>query len=415
MVGSSPLRIDDIGAGIHFLTIKKNKYREIERNIRISSNEIKTLDKELSVLIGNISIQSDPADADVFLDNHDYLGKTPAFKQNLIVGWHQITLKKKGFEEYRDEFKLSYGQEKKVHAKLKAKPGRLIISSSPNMAQVVINGKKIGLTPIDQQFPSGNHQLEINKENHNKHVQSFSITSNKNTFLDIKLQSSHNEVSGMVLIPAGEFIAGNDNSEENEKPARKVWVDAFYIDKYEITNSQFRDFVRSTNHRPPVFLYQKHLGGNNQPVVGVSWLDAKTYAKWAGKRLPTEAEWEKAARGTDGRKYPWGTLWDKEKTNSAETKTMQPTSVGNFSGGASPYGVMDMAGNGWEWTADWFVNNYYSFAPSKNPKGARFGTTRSVRGGSWIENSKMLTTTYRKGVLPTLRTSNTGFRCVMDY
>jgi iron(II)-dependent oxidoreductase len=373
------------------------------------------LDKELSVLIGSLLIQSEPADADVFLDHHDYLGKTPAFKQNLIVGWHQITLKKEGFEEYRDEFRLSYGQEKKIEAKLKAKPGRLIISSSPSMAQVVVNGKNIGWTPIDQQFPPGNHQLQINKENYNKHVQSLIINSNKNTFLDIRLQSTHNEVSGMILIPAGEFIAGNDEGEESEKPARKVWVDAFYIDKYEVTNSQFREFVRSTNHRPPVFLYQKRLGVDNQPVVGVSWYDAVAYAKWTGKRLPTEAEWEKAARGIDGRKYPWGTVWDKEKNNSAESKMMQPAPVGSFPGGASPFGVMDMAGNVWEWTADWFVNNYYTFAPSKNPKGARFGTTRSVRGGSWVESPELLTTSYRKGVLPTLRTSNTGFRCVMDY
>jgi formylglycine-generating enzyme required for sulfatase activity len=409
------LIIDDIKAGDHFLTVRLDKYREIERNIRISAYKMKIIDEKFSALIGSAFIQSDPPDADIYLNNSDFLGRTPLLKQVLLVGWHQLTLKKEGFLDYKDEFKLEYGQERRIMAKLQAKPGRLIISSDPNGAAVVVDGKNLGRSPLNQQLSSGNHQLKVTKEDHKKYEQTFIIKSDQDTFLDITLESTHNEAGGMIFIPAGEFIMGSDEGEENEGPARKVWVDAFFISKYEVTNRQYRDFVRETNHRAPVFMYQKDLGYDDQPVVGISWYDALAYAKWSGMRLPTEAEWEKAARGLHGRSYPWGPVWDKNRANSAESEMTKPAFVGSFPGGASPFGLMDMAGNVREWIADWFVSNYYAFAPHKNPKGARFGTTRSTRGGSWADEAEALTTTARKGVLPTLRTSNIGFRCAMDY
>lgn len=413
-MGVTPLKIDNVKEGNHFLTISLEHYRDVDHNVQVVPNQNKIIDDTLLAYIGTLSIRTDPPGAEVFLDDHDFFGKTPAFKGNLIVGWHRIILRKKGYEDYKDEFKLKYGQEKKILAKLKAKPGNLIVSSDPGDAKVIVNKKVLGLTPLEHQLPPGKHLLRIAKDGYQIQERSVLIEANKDTVLGFKLHSTHSEVAGMIFVPTGEFIMGSDKGEENERPARKVWMDAFFIDKYEITNKQYREFIMATNHRPPAFLYQERLGRDNQAVVGVSWLDAKAYAKWAGKRLPFEAEWEKAARGLDGREYPWGSVWDKEKANNSESKITGPSFVGSFLGGVSPYGLFDMAGNVWEWTADWFVSNYYNFAPYKNPKGARFGTTRTARGGSWVESSRMLRTSVRKGILPTLRASNIGFRCAMD-
>ena len=409
------MKIEDVKEGSHFLTLNLENYRDIDHNVQVVPNQTTIIDDKLLAYIGTLSIRTEPPGAEVFLDDHDFMGKTPAYRGNLIVGWHRIILTKKGYEDYKDEFRLKYGQEKKIRIKLKPKPGNLIVSSDPGGAKVILNGKILGLTPLDKKLPSGEHLLRVAKDGYEEQERSVIVEADKDTVVGFRLHFTQNvEVSGMIIIQAGEFIMGSEEGEESERPARKVWVEAFFIDKYEVTNRQYREFILTTSHRPPAFLYQERLGRDNQAVVGVSWLDAMAYAKWAGKRLPTEAEWEKSARGLDGRKYPWGAVWDKEKANSSESKITGPAFVGSFLGGISPFGLFDMAGNVLEWTADWFVSNYYSFAPYKNPKGARFGTTRVVRGGSWVEGSRMLRTSARKGILPTLRASNIGFRCAMD-
>ncbi len=200
----------------------------------------------------------------------------------------------------------------------------------------------------------------------------------------------------MMLVPAGEFVMGTDKPYYNdEKPAHKVYLDAFYIDKHEITNAQYFKFVQATNHRIPAHTSDPEFdiwskagfpaGLDNYPVVDVSWQDADSYCKWAGKRLATEAEWEKAARGIDERLYPWGNQppesinipfgrqWD-------GNRTYQP--VGSKPQGFSAYGALDMAGNVAEWVADWYDPGYYKYSPNKNPTGPETGFYKVVRGGS---------------------------------
>ena len=193
----------------------------------------------------------------------------------------------------------------------------------------------------------------------------------------------------MILIPAGEFIMGSPEGEgdANEHPQHPVFLNAFYIDKYEVTNALYKQFMSATGHIAPLFWDDEEYNHPNQPVVRVTWHDAVAYAEWAGKRLPTEAEWEKAARGTDGRIYPWGNEWDSSKCNSGVSGDgyEYTAPVGSFPAGASPYGVMDMAGNVWEWCADWYDKDYYSSQSSQqNPKGPDSGTYRVLRGGSWV-------------------------------
>ena len=160
----------------------------------------------------------------------------------------------------------------------------------------------------------------------------------------------------MVSVPAGEFWMGcNEQADKrcnfDEKPYHKVYLDAYYIDKYEVTQSEYNECV--TTDKCPANRKKDGFTGDRQPVIGVSWEDADTYCKWAGKRLPTEAEWEKAARGTDGRVYPWGNSFDPTRANYAGAlgKTSE---VGSYPSGASPYGALNMAGNVWEWVADWY-------------------------------------------------------------
>jgi formylglycine-generating enzyme required for sulfatase activity len=214
----------------------------------------------------------------------------------------------------------------------------------------------------------------------------------------------------MVLVPAGEFTMGS-NDYPSEKPPHRVYLDGFHIDKYEVTNALYRRFMAATSRSAPSYSNDEQWNGASRPVVGVSWDDADAYCKWAGKRLPTEAQWEKAVRGTDGRKYPWGEQWDASKANSFESRLGETAPVGSYAGGVSPYGAHDMAGNVWEWVADWYDENYYKQSPERNPQGPGSGRSRVVRGGSWSGKPIGLRSSHRNGVTPDGRFFDIGFRC----
>jgi len=218
----------------------------------------------------------------------------------------------------------------------------------------------------------------------------------------------------MVYIPAGEFLMGS-NDGYGEKPQHRVYLDAYFIDIYEVTNEQFARFVDATGYQAEGNWKEYFTSSKEKhPVVNVSWNDANAYCKWAGKRLPTEAEWEKAARGTDGRKYPWGNEWDSSKCNSSgDSDGYEGTApVGSFPAGASPYGVMDMACNVWEWVADWYDKDYYSRSPQQNPQGPDSGIGRVLRGGSWYDSYAIFLRCANRGSRgPSNMSLSSGFRC----
>jgi formylglycine-generating enzyme required for sulfatase activity len=219
----------------------------------------------------------------------------------------------------------------------------------------------------------------------------------------------------MILIPAGPFRMGSEKFEE-EGPVHEVHLDAFYIDQYEVTNAQYKRFLEATHHRPPLTWGKPGFNEPDHPVTGVSWEAATEYAAWVGKRLPTEAEWEKAARGTDSRLYPWGNKWDEGKCRSAAGKTlpMGPASVGSYPHGISPYGCHDMAGNVWEWCSDWFMPDYYSQSAYRNPKGPLEGSWHILRGGGWDSAPNEVRTTIRRWGCPEGGYRCAGFRCAKD-
>ena len=242
-------------------------------------------------------------------------------------------------------------------------------------------------------------------------------------------------LSDMILIPAGPFLMGSSDEEIEkisrdlahgeltpgagwfaaERPQNEAHVEEFYINKYEVTNAQYREFIQATGHTLP----RHWMGGTypkgkaDHPVSYVSWEDADAYCKWVGKRLPTEIEWEKAARGTDARIWPWGDTFDVEKCNVESWEGSGSRPVGSYPNGVSPYGVYDMAGNVWEWTDSW-----YDAYPGSTHTSPEFGAElRVMRGGSWYHYNSLgpigARCASRDKQVPQGVSNVVGFRCAI--
>ena len=281
-------------------------------------------------------------------------------------------------------------------------------------------------------------------------------------FFSLRGNVSAKDGMELLLVPEGEFLMGSAADDSvaynDEMPQRTVYLDAFWIDKTEVTNAMFTIFVNETGYQTDAeevgtgFTYDRSeenwigteganwqhpdgpesgiTGMENHPVVQVTWYDAQAYCEWAGRRLPTEAEWEKAARGTDGRKHPWGSdpveqhlvnfadynfpaKWAHE---SMDDGYYQTSPVGSYPEGASPVGALDMVGNAWEWVADWYDDQYYKQedTPTRNPTGPAEGFARGLRGGSYSNAMRWTRTSYRGGRDPSTADMGFGFRCAQS-
>jgi formylglycine-generating enzyme required for sulfatase activity len=225
----------------------------------------------------------------------------------------------------------------------------------------------------------------------------------------------------MVLVPAGEFGMGcnrrvDRHCDADENPYHQVSLDAYYVDVTETTNAQYAECAAAGACRGAKSY--PDFDGPNQPAVGVSWDDAVKYCEWAGKKLPSEAQWEKAARGTQGLVYPWGNglcgcscavQEEKQLYGCGKEHTWE---VGSLPKGASPYGAMDMAGNVLEWVADWYADDYYKNSPQEDPTGPETGETKVRKGGCQAHISNYLRTSDRTSAAPNTVSNSTGFRCV---
>ena len=234
----------------------------------------------------------------------------------------------------------------------------------------------------------------------------------------------------MVLIPPGSFTMGTNDGLPNERPEHTVTLDVYYIDLYEVTMTRYGAFLEA-KHRdsPPTWDEEAATAVGDRPAVGIKWTDAAAYCQSAGKRLPTEAEWEKAARGADGRRYPWGHMqpfvdianynrgvWVSEAITLVPVESgLEGMSVrhGLKEGGKSPYGLFHMAGNAAEWVADWYDREFYQKSPDKNPSGPSNGEKRVIRGGSWADLPAALRVTARFSADPEFEDRTIGFRCAM--
>ena len=237
------------------------------------------------------------------------------------------------------------------------------------------------------------------------------------------------EIDGMrmMYVPEGEFLMGSEDGASDEDPIHTVYLDAYWTDQTEVTNAQYSACVQSgACGQPSSTKYFDDSNYGDHPVAHVDWGDAQDYCSWAGRRLPSEAEWEKAARGDDGRTYPWGDTFDSSLANLDDETVMddyridcsssgcdgydRTAPVGSFPGGASPYEAFDMVGNVWEWVQDWYNEDYYEHSPDKNPINNN-GEWRVLRGGSWFNSERYARSVSRYNSNPASPYYNFGFRC----
>lgn len=367
-----------------------------------------------------------------------------------------------------------------IREEIRQEFGSLAVSARIEGIEVWQGDRRLGETKADrtlviEKLAVGTYRLKARKAGHKDWEREVHVTANQRAEVAIDIEplqiTGSDDRADMVLVPAGEFLMGSTQAEfdrevvdcvkgglaesrckewfDRELGQHAVTLDAFYIDKFEVTNALFERFARATSHRTTAeafgksSVYQQNPEGKwlyvytdgaswrapngdgrpaptDHPVVHVSWADAVDYCRWAGKRLPTEAEWEKGARGapTRGflgarsvRRFPWGDEWDRSKANSVVTGLgIKP--VGTYPTGGSPYGAHDMAGNVFEWVADWYDVDYYRRSPGRNPRGPESGIFRVIRGGSWGSSTMFLRVTYRS--FSQVFSNVIGFRCAKD-
>lgn len=343
--------------------------------------------------------------------------------------------------------KAGYDDIKGIYAD--SKNGTVIIVSTPPNASVYVNDEKVGETTLTVKLEPGPYLLVLSKEGYMDVRDEIEVHAGKTIKVDFFLSKKRQvtEITtpvveepkpavkpaipaepkvtpkaivpsdiekDMVLIPAGNFTMGYNEGEDDEKPQHTVYLDSYYIDKYLVTNAQFRDFIQATDYKPERNWeeYFNSADKADYPVVNVSWNDAMAYAQWLGKRLPTEAEWEKAARGGTETQYYWGDTLDEKYVNCTIHSLH---SVGKFP--PNPFGLYDMLGNVWEWCTDFYDPKYYKdkIGIDTNPKGPKTGEYHVVRGGVYYVNYYVVRVSYRNYVQENIHDYIlTGFRCAMD-
>jgi formylglycine-generating enzyme required for sulfatase activity len=298
---------------------------------------------------------------------------------------------------------------------IRERPGGLVLAT-------LGNGSTVTVIPNDLQEANNVTWVHVVAIVNDVHIEGWMIQ----TVLITATPSSANIISSkddmtLVYVPAGEFTMGSDSNSTNEKPAHTVYLDAFWIDQTEVTNKMYELCVSVGRCKEPTSKssstypdYYSNSEFDDYPVIYVDWIMAGTYCSWADRRLPTEAEWEKAARGDDSRTYPWGNAAPNNNLLNYNNSVGDTTKVGKYPNGASPYGALDMAGNVEEWVADWYDSSYYDKSPIFNPPGLASGTDRVLRGGAWDVSVISVRSAYRFGADPSVTNVFIGFRCAIS-
>jgi sulfatase modifying factor 1 len=289
-----------------------------------------------------------------------------------------------------------------VYHYTKPPPGVLVVRTTPPGAQVWIDGALRGTTPdtglVVAFEEAGSHHLVLERDGYERDTTTVMVSLDEVVELDLILQ-----VPGMAFVRGGTFEMGTADGDYNERPAHKVELDPFYLDREEVSVGAFRLFQPT---------YQPVFPGDQNPATDISWDEAVSYCNWMRKRLPTEAEWERACRGVRGDTYSYGRSYDLGKGRTGLNLKDGPSRVGSYQAGNG--GLFDMTGNVWEWCSDWYDRDHYSNSATRNPRGPAGGVQHVLRGGAWFSNAHYARCSHRPGNIGKERDSSFGFRCARD-
>jgi len=376
-----------------------------------------TMDVAILSSLGRLTIETDPEKASVYLDGTPR-GEAPLILEKLLPKTYQVRITLDNYAEINEKITIEpRADEVRQFVLLKLK-GDLFLETVPTQAKITLQGQvQQETTPLKISYIDvGSYQIAAEKYDPTmiyRYEGEITIKPGENK-IKIDQFTATPVPSGMVLIPEGEFEMGSDGASPDENPAHKVYLKNYYIDKYEVSWAEFMKFVQAQRRPQPFYANDSRFNNPNYPAVGITFEEAQAYAKWVNKRLPTEAEWEKAARGTEKWKYPWGNEFSIDKVNCATDadRYNYTAPVNSFPGGASPYGLLHMAGNVWEWCSDYYNATYYYISPPRNPKGPKEEERHVLRGGSWDSTRFDIRTTRRWSYWPDLQRNYIGLRLV---
>jgi formylglycine-generating enzyme required for sulfatase activity len=397
--GTTPATVQ-LTPGFYDVVLRSEDYKLTTDRLEVTSTGPNNYTIEMAPLVGRISWESEPSGATVLLDGNE-IGKTPLFGYEVPVGDHEYTLQMENYYPLTDTITVEEDFKYQKSHKLEAMEGTLLVTSRPTGVTIYLNNQRQTETsPARFKLSPGTYVVGAHTKGFVHKDVKVELPANDEYNLTIELVPGK-VPEGMVLVPAGPFKMGANERAPDEAPLRTVEVDTFYIDKFEVTNEAYKAVF-------PEHSYPE--GQGNFPATGISWRAANRYAKTLGKRLPTETEWEKAARGEDGREYPWGNEYRNDVANTYEAGVEGPAPVGKYLAGASPYGCMDMAGNVYEWTQNW-----YEAYPGNEQVTADYGEVfRVLRGGSYETERFDARCARRHFDKMDAAKPEYGFRCVMD-
>ena len=401
MYGETPATIRGLPAGQYYAILNQYGYKRTTRSIILPETGEVHIVAQMEPIVGYLTLESDPPLAKVYLDGVRYLGETPLVAKPIPIGRYSYELRLENYLTLQNDVEILEDRRYSFTHRFTPMKAQIQVFSRPSDATIYINDviqKKT--TPTRFSLSPGIYTVGIYKKGYILAEQVLDLGPNEQDAVDLRLEEG--EVPpGMILIPAGEFTFGVSGGAPDEAPQRKIDLDAFYIDKLEVTNRQYAQTF-------PAHIFSARLA--DYPVRGVSWNQAVEYATAVGKRLPTETEWEKAARGTDGREFPWGDRLDPSLGNVEKGFDARVSRVGHYRGGASPYGVMDMAGNVYEWTYDWY-QPYEGNTVITTEYGQVF---RVLRGGSYRSELFDVRAARRHYDRMESAREDYGFRCAKD-
>lgn len=398
--GTTPVEISDIEPGGYEVVLHQDRYKRKIAAINVTQEPVQSFTVEMEPLLGSFSVTSNPPEAEVFL-NGEPIGKTPILKKVLQVGPYTYEIKHPDYYPVTSDIVMEENFNLLYNHDLRPIEAKLIVLSRPSSANIWLNNiYQPRTTPAELVLRPGRYLVSVHTDGYMQADEMIVLEPNQTQTVQLEMQPG-NVPQGMVLIPAGKFTMGANEQAPAERPAREVELKAFYIDRFEVTNQAYKKF--SAGH--------KYIEGqDNYPAMGISWTEAGRYCASLGKRLPTEAEWEKAARGTDARAYPWGDIFSPQMSNTVEAGLDLPVRVGYFYATPSAYGCMDMSGNAYEWVSDW-----YDAYPGNNDITKDYGQIfRVLRGGSYITEKFEARTSARHFDRMDAERKDYGCRCAMD-